>query len=183
MAMPGSMRTCLRRLVAGLALKGKGGMSFRGYFQNGYVTRDLDRALDLVASQFGLGDFSRMDLELPLITPNGAKTACLRVATAWADRLQLELIEPVSGHVDHYLRVLPEDVADATPRFHHVAVRRESEQEMRRDVARLGLPVVFETEGAGIHCMFVDARPHLGHHLELVCASPDGWDTLGWPRD
>lgn len=155
----------------------------QGCYQNGYVTRDLDRAIDLVASRFGLGDFSRFEVELPLRTPEGPKTACVRVATAWVDRLQVELIEPVSGHIGVYRRVLPEDLDDAVPRFHHVAVRRESEEEMRRDVARLGLPLVFENEGAGISCMFVDARSHLGHHLELVCASPEAWAMLGWPRD
>lgn len=158
-------------------------MGLRGHFQNAYVTHDLDRAIDLVAPQFGLGAFTRFELELPLRTPDGPKTALLRVATAWVDRLQVELVQPISGHVDSYVLGLPGDADDPRPRFHHVGVRRENEEEMRRDAARLGLPIVFESGGAGVSCMFIDARARLGHHLELLCASPEGWNALGWPGD
>lgn len=158
-------------------------MSLQGYYQNGYVTHDIERAIDLVSSQFGLGEFSRFDMQFPLVTPAGPKTVDLRVATAWVGKLQVELIEPVSGYTDYYLPSLPADRSDATPRFHHAAVRRDSEDDMRREAERLGLPVLYETGGAGITCLFVDTRAHLGHLLELVSASPETWDMLGWPRD
>lgn len=158
-------------------------IGLRGHFQNAYVTHDLDRAVDLVASRFGLGEFTRFEVELPLRTPDGPGTAVVRVATAWVDRLQVELVEPVSGHVDLYRQCLPEDRDDPTPRFHHVGVRRESEEAMRREVERLGLPFVFACSGAGMDCIFVDARACLGHHLELVSARPETWEMLGWPGD
>lgn len=157
-------------------------MSLKGCFQNGYVTHDLDRAINLIAPIFGLSDFTRFEVELPLSTPHGAQTALVRVGTAWAGKMQLELIEPVSGFVDHYCKVLPEDNSDFTPRFHHLAVRRESVDAMRSDAKRLGLPIVFESEGAGIACMFIDARSHIGHHLEFVCANQEGWAMMGWPE-
>lgn len=157
-------------------------MSLQGFYQTGYVTHDLERAIGLVSAGFGLSDFSRFDVELLLRTPDGEKTACVRVGTAWAGPMQIELIQPLSGHVDAYLAGLPANPDDPTPRFHHLAVRRESVEEMRRDVAGLDLPIVFETEGGGISSIFIDARTRIGHHLELVCATADGWAMMGWPQ-
>ena len=50
-----------------------------------------------------------------------------------------------------------------------------------REVAALGLPVIFETGGNGIASTFVDATSRVGHPVEFVCATQDGWATLGWP--
>lgn len=157
-------------------------MSLKGLYQLGYVTHDLERGIASMASGMGLSEFSQFDVELPLETPEGKKTASVRVATAWAGPLQVEIIQPVSGYIDLYAAELPADPSDATPRFHHVAVRHESTSEMKADAASMGLPMVFETEGAGITSMFVDARERLGHYIELVSASPDGWRMLGWPQ-
>jgi hypothetical protein len=156
-------------------------MSLRGVYQVGYVTHDIDRAIELMGEGLGLSDFSRFDLPLRLRTPNGEKTANVRVATAWVGATQIELIQPLSGHVDVYVAGLPEDAADPTPRFHHLAVRRGNLEDMQREIADLGLPIVFETGGAGINSAFVDTRARLGHHLEFVCASAEGWQILGWP--
>lgn len=158
-------------------------MSLQGFYQLGYVTRDLERAIGLMGSGLGLSDFSHFDVEMLLQTREGAKAAVLRVGTAWAGPMQVELIQPLSGHVDAYVAGLPEDPDNPTPRFHHLAVRRESMEEMRRDVAALGLPVVFETDGAGISSIYVDARARIGHYLELVCATAEGWAMMGWPAD
>lgn len=158
-------------------------MSLRGYYQNGYVTNDLDRAIALIGPDFGVGEFSPFDVDLVLQTPVGEKSASMRVATAWAGRLQLELIQPLSGHVDIYRNALPADMSDAVSCFHHVAVRRDDLDQMRSEVAALALPVAFETSGNGITSILVDARQRIGHHLEFVCATPAGWEILGWPSD
>lgn len=153
----------------------------KGLYQVGYVTRDIERAIELVGSDFDLSTFSHFDVDLQLQTPSGPQVASVRVGTAWAGPMQIELIQPLSGHVGVYLDALPADRRDPTPRFHHLAVRRESVAEMQREVARLGLPLVFETAGAGISSVFVDARARFGHYLEFVAATVDGWAILGWP--
>jgi len=156
-------------------------MSLLGFYQTGYVTRDIERAIDLLRNGFGFSDFSHFEVELPLVTPEGVKSSVVRVGTAWAGQMQIELIEPVSGHVAEYVSGLPEDPADPTPQFHHLAVRRESIEEIRRDVAALNAPLVFETSGNGITSVFVDTRARIGHPLEFVCATPEGWAMVGWP--
>lgn len=156
-------------------------MSLQGFFQTGYVTHDLDRATRHCAATFGVEEFSSMEIELPLKTPEGARQMLLRVATAWVGALQVELIQPLSGHVEAYRRGLPEDPDDFVPRFHHLAVRREDPDALMLEIAQLGQPVVFQTGGNGILSVFVDARALVGHHIEFVCADAAGWAMLGWP--
>jgi Glyoxalase/Bleomycin resistance protein/Dioxygenase superfamily len=156
-------------------------MSLNRFFQNAYVTRDLDRAIALCGPAMGIGDFAAMDYELVLRTPSGEKPAQLRVATGWNGAMQVELIQPVSGHVDPYIGGLPADPADFVPRWHHLAVRRDDPAALANEVAALGLPVIFETGGNGIASTFVDATARMGHPIEFVCATPEGWKLLGWP--
>jgi hypothetical protein len=115
-------------------------------------------------------------------TPTGEQTSGLRVATAWAGRLQIELIQPVSGYIDPYTPFLPDDPSDAVPRFHHLAVRREDPIAMRSEAQSMGLPFAFESEAAGLSCIFLDARARLGHYLEFVTATREGWQLVGWPE-
>lgn len=157
-------------------------MSLRGYYQNGYVTHDLDRAMALAGQSLGLGPFTFFDVEMILSTASGDQISRVRVATAWAGAMQVELIQPVSGYVDPYLHVLPLDPDDAVPRLHHVAMRRNDPLAMRREAEGMGLPIAFESESGGIGCIFIDARARLGHFLEFVTATDAGWEMLGWPK-
>ena len=158
-------------------------MSLRGHYQNAYVTHDLDRAIDLVGPSFGVTNFTNFDVEMTAKTPDGEKLSHVRVGLGWAGRLQIELIQPISGFIEPYLYALPADKSDPVPRLHHVAVRRESVEDMRREAAALGLPIAFESGGPGLDCMFVDARSRLGHFFEMVAATPEGWQMLGWPHE
>ena len=157
-------------------------MSLRGHYQNAYVTHDLDRAMELTGSLFGLGSFSAFDVDMVSKTPDGERSSRLRVATAWAGGCQVELIQPVSGYLAPYLPALPADRTDAVPRLHHIAVRRDDLAAMREEALSLGLPLAFESEGAGISCIFVDARARCGHFFEFVTATAEGWALVGWPE-
>ena len=100
-------------------------MFLQGHYQNAYVTHDLDRAMALLTDRYGVGDYIVFEPDMQLKTPSGVKPSKVRAALAWAGGLQLELIQPVSGHLDHYLPFLPADRTDPSPRFHHMAVRRD----------------------------------------------------------
>lgn len=156
-------------------------MSLNGFFQNAYVTHDIERAVALCGPAMGIGDFAAMDHELVLRTPSGDKAVHLRVATGWKGMVQVELIQPVPGFVDPYAGGLPADPADCVPRWHHLAVRRDDPEALAQEIAALGLPIIFETGGNGIASTFVDATSRMGHAIEFVCATPEGWQLLGWP--
>lgn len=157
-------------------------MTFRGFFQNAYVTHDIDRALATCAPAMGLGDaVAAHDFDLLLNTPEGERPVRLRVATGWVGSLQIELIQPLSGHVAPYAAGLPADRGDFVPRWHHLAVRRDDPEALAREVAALGLPLIFATGGNGIASTLVDATSLFGHPVEFVCATAEGWAMLGWP--
>lgn len=158
-------------------------MFLRNHFQNAYVTHDLDRAMALIDARFGKIDWIVFEPDMVLQTPAGPKPSSVRAALGWKDGLQLELIQPVSGHVEHYLPALPADTSDPTPRFHHIAVRRDDEAAMRAEIAELGFPVLFESAVPGLVFIYLDARETLGHAFEYIWATPEGWAMQGWPQD
>ena len=157
-------------------------MRLVGHYQNGYVTHDLDRALDHFASRFGMTDFGCYDADIKVTTPQGAKPLTMRIAAGWTGGLNIEVMQPVSGHVAPLMAMLPRDPADAVPRFHHVALRRDDRDTMREEIAGCGLPLAFGGEPPGMEFAYLDARASLGHFIELVWKAPGGWDRIGWPK-
>ncbi len=165
-------------------------MLLRGHMQNAYVTHDLDKAMEIVGDRFGVEDedFFRIDPVLTIKTPKGNQPMASRIASFWGGGLNIEIIEPVSGYVDDYLAMLPDDKTDAVPRFHHISLRRDDEAEMRLDIAALGLPFAFEgplTSEADIPPLifvYLDGRQTLGHYVEFTWKSPEAWEFVGWPE-
>lgn len=163
-------------------------MFLGGHMQNAYVTRDLDKAMAMFAERYGVEHFDRFDPDMVVRTPGGDKPMAVRVASFWAGGLNVEVIEPVSGYVDHYATMLPEDRSDPTPRFHHISLRRDDELAMRAEIGRLGLPLAFEGPVSikeaipSLVFVYLDARTTLGHYLEYTWKSPEAWKFVGWPE-
>lgn len=158
-------------------------MFVKGHYQNAYVTHDLDRAMELVGNRLGIENYIVFEPDMVLETPGGTREASVRAALGWASGLQFELIQPVSGFVDHYVPYLPDDRTDPTPRFHHIAVRRDDLDAMRGEIDALGWPLAFEGAVPGLTFIYLDARETLGHYFEYVWATPEGWEGQGWPKD
>jgi hypothetical protein len=163
-------------------------MFLRGHHQNAYVTHDLDRAVEMMSERFAIPTFDRINPDMVVNTTVGERPLQVRVASAWVGGLNIEIIQPVSGYVDHYVTMLPADRTDPTPRFHHMSFRRDDEAAMRQEIARLGLPLAFEgpvkIKDAVPPLVFVylDARATLGHYIEYTWKSPEGWAFVGWPE-
>jgi hypothetical protein len=157
-------------------------MFLQGHYQNAYVTHDLDKVMEGLSQRYALKDYIVFEPEMVLKTPQGDWPASVRAALVWVGGLQIELIQPRTGFQDHYLPFLPADRSDPTPRFHHMAVRRDDLAAMRAEIAQLNLPLAFEGEVPGLTYIYLDARATLGHYLEYVWASPEGWQMIGWPN-
>jgi hypothetical protein len=163
-------------------------MYLRGHMQNAYVTHDLDKAMAIVGERFKVEKFDRFNPEMTVRTPKGEQPLVTRVASFWAGGLNIELIEPVSGYVDHYVSMLPEDQTDVAPRFHHISLRRDDEAEMRAEIDKLGFNLAFEGPASikeaipSLVFIYLDARATLGHYLEFTWKSPEGWRFVGWPE-
>jgi hypothetical protein len=157
-------------------------MFMKNHFQNAYVTHDMDKAMAMIDDRFGKIDWIVFDPTMILETPSGPKESTVRAALGWNDGLQIELIQPVSGYLDHYLPALPADRNDPTPQFHHVAFRRDDEAAMRAEIEKLGFPLLFESSVPGLIFIYLDARETLGHAYEYIWATPEGWEMQGWPK-
>jgi hypothetical protein len=145
---------------------------FANVWQFGYVTSDLDRAIEVMSERFGLEHC----LQLPTDTATflvGDEPAAwdARVAMGSRGGLIVELIEPVSGEVGFYRDFLPRGGSFAI-RFHHVATfipgGDEEWERMRSLLAKSGLGfdytvLIPERVRAG----YVDTRADFGHLLEI----------------
>jgi hypothetical protein len=144
------------------------------HYQNAYVTRDLDQALELFRTRYGFNGFNRYEVEYPLETPSGRGTAKVKLALGWINNLQYELIEPVAGLVDVYR----EGISDQhLLRFHHVCMRVHDWDQFR---AELGQPVLLSGGTPGhLQWVYVDARDTVGHYLEYCWMTPERWTAMG----
>lgn len=145
--------------------------------QLGYVTRDLDAAMARLRAIGGIGSFAVYEPELEVEAAGQRGTARIRVALANLGTMQVELIEPVDGAVGIYRDGAP----DADPFLHHVAVLVRGGEAAwdaaLADLAAAGHAPALTGEGGRAwgtltRFAYVDARPLLGHHVELIWRSP-----------
>jgi hypothetical protein len=156
------------------------GMHLRSFFQNAYVTRDRARAEALIGERHGIQQWVHFEPEMTVFTAtDGWAPAHVKVALGWSGDLQIELIEPVSGNVRHYLDYLPADPADLSPRFHHICMRVPDWEATRREVRERGWPVAYEGGVEGCEFIYIDARESLGHYVEYMWMSDELWAASG----
>ncbi len=156
------------------------GMRLNDFFQNAYVTRDLAKAEALIAQRHGIAAWVHFEPEMEVYTTTGGWGPChLKVALGWAGNLQIELIEPVSGNVRHYLEYLPPDQTDFSPRLHHICMRVPDWDVARAEVTERGWPVAYEGGVEGCRFVYIDARDSLGHYVEYMWMAPELWAASG----
>lgn len=146
------------------------------HYQNGYITRDIDKAIAAFRDRGGVGDVLSFEVPVEVTTPKGKGTAVSKLAFIWVNNLQYELIQPVSGFVDVYTDELPED---DSVKFHHTCMRVPDWDNFRRRVEQQGYPVVLEGGSEHLRFLYIDARDLLGHYLEYVWMTDERWAQIG----
>ena len=146
------------------------------HFQNGYITRDIEKALANFREHSGIDNVKSFEVPVEVITPHGCGIATSKLAFVWINNLQYELIQPISGLVDIYREALP---ADDSIRFHHSCMRIPDWNDFRARVTQQRWPVVFEGGGDALKFLYLDAREYVGHYLEYVWMTPQRWTAIG----
>ena len=145
---------------------------FANVWQFGYVTTDLDRAMEVLGERYGLEHCVQ-------VTTDGSSFSVGDEPAEWQARFAMgarggtiiEVIEPVSGAVDFYRRFLPSDGSFAV-RFHHVAAFVETgDQEWERirgilTAAGHDFDYTMIIPGR-VRAGYVDTSAELGHLLEV----------------
>lgn len=129
----------------------------------GYVTNDLDRAMEVFRSRYGVKEFQL--LEGPM--PDGGS---VRVAFAWAGGQIYEVMQMAGPSTGFYNEILPQDGTFAI-RFHHTGFVIHDEpswRDLEAEIARDGWPIAFSTlTGDFIDAYYIWCE-ELGHHVEYV---------------
>lgn len=150
-------------------------MDLNGFFQNAYVTRDLEHAIAEMGAKHGIREFIRIEPQITAYTREGGHAHChIRVALGWQGDFLFELIQPISGNVQHYLDYLPKDEKDPGLRLHHLGMLIDGEADYDRARAAID-PKTLSYEGAveGVKWYYLDARATMGHYLEYMWATPE----------
>jgi hypothetical protein len=145
---------------------------FANVWQFGYVTSDLDQAIELLSGRFGLEHCVKL--------PTGGATFLVgnepaeweaKFAMGARGGLIVELIEPVAGEIDFYTRYLPQDGSFAV-RLHHAAtfipVGDEEWERVQALLARSGYRFDYTVLIPDrVRAGYVDTSAELGHWLEV----------------
>lgn len=151
---------------------------FANVWQFGYVTNDLEPAIDFMAERFGLEHCVKL--------PAGGATFLVDDRPAeWDARFAMgarggkiiELIHPVGGHIDFYTRVLP-PTGEFAVRLHHIATFIEPGDDawhkLQTLLAASGLKVDYTVLIPNrVRAGYVDTTAELGHWLEVCQLQPE----------
>jgi catechol 2,3-dioxygenase-like lactoylglutathione lyase family enzyme len=147
------------------------------HFQNAYITRNIEKALETFRTRLGNGaDVQSFEIEQEIWTTRGTGKARQKLAFVWVGDLQYELIEPVEGFVDVYADDLPEG---DEMKFHHICMKVDDWDSFRAKVDQEGWKIAIEGKsGDALRFLYLDARDTLGHYLEYVWCTPERWAQM-----
>ena len=146
------------------------GVYLSRFFQIAYVTRDLDRAVDMYQRRFGIRSFyfqrgNRLD-----------EHTTTDFALAWLGDVMVELIQPFGmGNSFYEVMLGPDEIG---MRLHHLGHLVSDRDEWNRLQDRFkhegyAIPLQGSIEGF-LSYLYVDARAQTGHFLEYILCEPAG---------
>jgi hypothetical protein len=145
---------------------------FANVWQIAYVTRDLDRGMEILSDRFGVEHCAEVPTAgATFLRGDEPAEWEARIAMGARGGLIVELIEPVAGEVDFYRRFLPED-GSADLRLHHLATFVSLGDEVWGSLTELlaasGLRVDYTVLIPDrVRAGYVDTTAELGHFLEV----------------
>lgn len=144
------------------------------FTQIAWATNDMDRALPLLESWLGAGDFIRVaDRRLTVATPDGERLLRQNLAFGRAGAMSVELIEPIGNDGGFWSDGFGD--ADFAMRQHHLSIAidgdRSAWEAFRRQAARIA-PMPVEGAFKRSRFLFVDLRAALGCYLEATWRDP-----------
>lgn len=147
------------------------------FFQLGYATRDLDRAVDLFGERYGVTEFLRVD------TSQGS-TPGPGLALAWRGDVMIEIFQPLASSEAVYASALDRGVVA----LHHLGHLVDSEEILdliAADYEARGIAVPLRfAHRLGLSAINADTCAEVGHFSEFVVVHDEGralFDSL--PRN
>jgi hypothetical protein len=145
------------------------------YFQQAYVTRNVDAAVAMFSKRLGRSDIRAFEVTNTITTPAGVGELNSKLCMFWIGDVQIELIQPLGGMAEIYTDALPQDDSLA---FHHVNFRLPDWHTFRTKVAAYDLPVALEGATDFVKYLYIDERATLGHYVEYCYMEEDKWQMM-----
>ena len=149
--------------------------AFGGFYQSAYITNDLDRAIELYRTTYGVPEFLTLDADYEVDYRGAAGRLNLRIALVNLNGVQIELIQPRQDCIDMYSEGLPP--AAFAIRHHHLAVRVEGDEARwdawRSQLEQGGRKVAMEASMGFARFLYVDDRPLVGHYTEYFWSTDE----------
>ena len=141
------------------------------YYQFGYVTTDLDRAMDEIGRMHQIGSF--MISKDAAFDVGKGRQVVAHCALAFKGEAMFEILQPIGGDAGAYLELLPEE--GYALRLHHVGRHFESRAECDAQIenARARWAIPMEAEFGEGYFAYADARADFGHFLEFFSFPAD----------
>lgn len=138
----------------------EGVLPLGGFYQFGYVTRDLDAALDTLRDQFGVTRYRRK-----------RNADWMEAIHAWVGDSQIEVLQLSEGAPQMYLDYVPDEPGPL--RLQHLGRRIETLEQweaLERTIARGGFdtPLKGSSMNGQLRAVYVDTRALLGIYSEYV---------------
>ncbi len=143
-----------------------------GFFQIGYVTKDLDAGMRRLGAVHGI---KRFRIKRDVHSLPGMPEMVMHQAHAFVGTVQIELIQPAGGDDRLYRDFCPAD--SSAIRHHHFGMWVDDQGEFGALPAALteqNIPVVFNAKIPGVGgAIYADTRAAFGHYLEYVHLIPE----------
>lgn len=136
---------------------------FSGFFQFGYVTRNLDAACATFRRKFGPVEFLTND-PAPI---DGVAPPTRRIALTYIDDVMTEIIEPDPAQKTIYDDALP--ATEGPIHLHHFGYLIDDHEAMLKRLAAMGYTVpLFGAMPGGLDYSYADTRADLGIWSEFI---------------
>lgn len=147
---------------------------FSGFFQFGYVTRDVDAACAAFREKFGPVEFL-VNEPGPI---NGVTPPTRRIALTYIDDVMTEIIEPDPAQKTIYDDVLP--ATEGPICLHHFGYLIDDHEAMLKRLHAMGyaVPMAGSMPGA-LDYSYADTRKDLGVWSEFIRLDDGGRDFFG----
>lgn len=139
------------------------GLLHNDHFQVAYVTNDMDRAVDVFKSRFGVAAFRANDNAMA----NGARVG---VRSVWIGGMMYEICCGAGPGMELYTDWAPEG-GEFVLRFHHFGYLVADDAAwaaLEREIVRGGWTVRTRSDAPGFFRGCYVEAPELGHFLEFV---------------
>ena len=145
---------------------------FKRHFQSAYVVDDIQQAMAIFASNYGITHWDVMDM----VAMAGPGQPLMFIANAWAGDMMIELMQPDENVTSIYTGWQKQ--SGESFRLHHLGFLVDSHAQMAEHKQRLignGQPIVSEGSfGDVLDFAYADTTRELGHFYELIHLKAEG---------